>query len=185
MDHRSLGASLGVQCCAMVVQKATLRADEMPDLLTNPNEIVSGLKRVLSRTHAGVALAGAAIIEQGLERALRSRMRKLSHAERGRLFEGYGPLSTFSAKIDVVFALALIDREIYDRLNVVRKVRNKFAHSVNTLSFASPEIAALLFNLQPSSEEQADLESFYLSQLSHIGSHLESVEAAKPLPTEG
>ncbi len=157
----------------------------MPDLHTNAGEIVSGLKRVLSRTHAGVALAGAAIIEQGLERVLLSRMRKLNRAKRDRLFEGYGPLSTFSAKIDVAFALGLIDPGIYDRLTVVRKVRNKFAHSVSTLGFDSPEIAALLLNLHPSNQEQTDLENFYLSQLSYIASHLESVETSKSLPTEG
>jgi hypothetical protein len=46
-----------------------------------------------------------------------------------KLFEGFGPLSTFSAKIEFAFALGLLPRHVHTDLRTIKKVRNLFAHA--------------------------------------------------------
>lgn len=66
-------------------------------------------------------------------------MRKLSGKITKRLFSG--PLSSFAAKIDLVYALNLIEHETHDDLRVLLTIRNTFAHTMDFLDFSSPSIA--------------------------------------------
>jgi len=75
-----------------------------------------------------VALTVGARLDAALEGALLAKMRKLSEAQRTNLFDGYGPLSSFAAKIDVGYALNNFDDALYADLTVIRKIRNAFAH---------------------------------------------------------
>ena len=75
-----------------------------------------------------IALTVGARLDAALERALLAKMRKLSEAQRTTLFDGYGPLSSFAAKIDVGYALNIFDDALYADLTVIRKIRNVFAH---------------------------------------------------------
>ena len=75
-----------------------------------------------------IALTVGARLDAALERALLAKMRKLSEAQRTNLFDGYGPLSSFAAKIDVAYALNIFDDALYADLTVIRKIRNAFAH---------------------------------------------------------
>ena len=75
-----------------------------------------------------IALTVGARLDAALERALLAKMRELSEAQRTNLFEGYGPLSSFAAKIDVAYALNIFDGALYADLIVIRKIRNAFAH---------------------------------------------------------
>ncbi len=51
------------------------------------------------------------------------------------IFDGYGPLSTFNAKIDIIFRLGLISKTFKTDLHRVRKIRNHFAHNTGIISF--------------------------------------------------
>jgi len=46
------------------------------------------------------------------------------------LLENDGPLSTFSAKINMAYRLGLIDNSFSRSLHLIRKIRNNFAHEV-------------------------------------------------------
>lgn len=50
---------------------------------------------------------------------------------RSSLFSSNGPFSTFSAKLNAAFCAGWIDRDVYADLRVIRKMRNKFAHSID------------------------------------------------------
>jgi mannitol operon repressor len=52
------------------------------------------------------------------------------------------PLSTFSARIRGAYCLGLISKDEYHDLNIVRKIRNKFAHRLHDLSFDDQEIVS-------------------------------------------
>src|SRR5579862_7756007 len=55
------------------------------------------------------------------------------------LFEGYGPLATFSAKIAVGTVLGLINKDMRHDLGIIKRMRNGSAHSYLPVSFdASP-----------------------------------------------
>lgn len=63
------------------------------------------------------------------------------------LFTGYGPLSSFSAKIGMAFALGLINQDMKADLNYIRKVRNHFAHHPAETSFDVSPVRELCSNL--------------------------------------
>jgi DNA-binding MltR family transcriptional regulator len=52
------------------------------------------------------------------------------------------PLSTFSARIKAAYCLGLIGKNIYDDLEAIRKIRNKFAHKMHGYTFDEPEIVS-------------------------------------------
>jgi len=51
-------------------------------------------------------------------------------SSRDDLLDGEGPLSTFSAKINMSYRLGLIDSHLAHALHLIRKIRNTFAHEV-------------------------------------------------------
>lgn len=62
-----------------------------------------------------------------------------------RLFRKSGPLSSFSAKIDLARLLAMTSSAIHSDLHILRDIRNEFAHSVLDknlipLTFQTPRI---------------------------------------------
>jgi hypothetical protein len=59
-----------------------------------------------------------------------------------RPFDGQGPLSTFSAKIDVAHAFEIIGDDEVSDFHAIRNIRNAFAHTTVPLHFDSPEIAS-------------------------------------------
>lgn len=54
-----------------------------------------------------------------------------SEKEDKELFSGYGPLSTFSSKIVLSYRLGLISNYEYKTLQIIRKIRNSFAHDIS------------------------------------------------------
>jgi hypothetical protein len=44
------------------------------------------------------------------------------------LFSGYGPLATFAAKGSLCYALGFIDEAVFRDLEIIRRIRNRFAH---------------------------------------------------------
>jgi DNA-binding MltR family transcriptional regulator len=58
------------------------------------------------------------------------------------IFSAYGPLGSFSAKIDMSYCLGFISNGDHAELHRVRRIRNEFAHSLDTsLSFSSQPIS--------------------------------------------
>ena len=47
-----------------------------------------------------------------------------------KLISGNGPLSSFSARIDLLMAFGFISEEVYKDLHLVRRIRNRFAHEL-------------------------------------------------------
>jgi hypothetical protein len=96
-----------------------------------------------SQAHAGGAIFGAALVEAELERLLLAYMPTVSNNLARRIFEGFGPLNTFSAKIDISRALGLIDDDTHRELGAVQAIRNAYAHPKERLQFHSAKIEDL------------------------------------------
>jgi DNA-binding MltR family transcriptional regulator len=60
------------------------------------------------------------------------------------LFQGYAPLATFSAKIQLTFALGLLPRKTRDKIEVIRRLRNDFAHQWGPIDFTDERCAGRL-----------------------------------------
>jgi DNA-binding MltR family transcriptional regulator len=104
-------------------------------------ELVQELENQSDR---GAAIVGVAWVEEALVAAIHSFLDKHEKSWK-RLFDRSGPLSTFSAKIDMARLLSMTSDAIYSDLHMLRGVRNDFAHSVLgkdnvPLTFATPDI---------------------------------------------
>jgi len=97
---------------------------------------------------AGVHLEG--VLREALKPLLRDRRIKKKDTIHGRLFDAFRPLSTFSGRIDMAYALFLIGDHTHHDLDLIRKIRNAFSHfnerdppGKQLIRFESDEIAEL------------------------------------------
>lgn len=120
-------------------------------------------ERLSKSRHPGVALVSAASLDRTLEGALRTKMNTLNSELAGRLFGDTRPLGNFSAKIDLAFALGLIDSDNYKRLTTIRKIRNVFAHADDFVDFHTPAIQNLLLKLTDEASVKSNPETAFLS----------------------
>lgn len=52
-----------------------------------------------------------------------------------KIFEGNGPLNTFSSKITIAYQLGLISKKEYKIIDTIRSIRNIFAHQIVQCDF--------------------------------------------------
>lgn len=95
-----------------------------------------GYKRLMAlieemegQTDRGVAIVGAAWVEEGLLVAIESFLHSEPQPWK-RLFDVSGPMSSLSAKIDLARLLGMISKVIWSDLHIIRDIRNEFAHHI-------------------------------------------------------
>ena len=62
--------------------------------------------------------------------------------------DGHGPLGTFAARINTTHCLGLLSEDEYSDLNIIRRIRNDFAHKLVGLTFEYQSIADRCRNLK-------------------------------------
>jgi len=72
------------------------------------------------------------------------------------LFGAMRPLGTFSARIDMAFAMGLIGPAGRRDLHLIRKIRNDFGHVAGFLDFSQPGIASRCLELRHNIKDAAD-----------------------------
>jgi hypothetical protein len=94
------------------------------------------------RSDTEAAVVAATYLEDRLSFTIKSRFVKLpesgdtsKHLTEAALFQGYGPLASFYAKIDIGFALGLYDNARRIDLHLIRSIRNDFAHAIEPMTF--------------------------------------------------
>jgi DNA-binding MltR family transcriptional regulator len=87
-----------------------------------------------------VAIVGAAYLDTVLELLLRNFLVEDENAL-GKLFDQDRPLSTFSARINMSYCLGLLTRSEYRELDLIRQIRNHFAHQLHGVAFDDPVIS--------------------------------------------
>lgn len=86
----------------------------------------------------GAVLLGAARLDVALEKLLKSVMAPHPGGD-DNLFQPDRPLGSFSTKIALAFRLSLIEKPVEHALQMIRKVRNDYAHSFEDASLAQQE----------------------------------------------
>jgi hypothetical protein len=95
-----------------------------------------------------MVLSMAAFLEDTLGRILLAYLRDCK-ATRD-LVEGFNaPLGTLSARIRAAYSFGLIEESTFKDLEILRRIRNHFAHDWEGVSLQRNDIAALLGQLQP------------------------------------
>jgi DNA-binding MltR family transcriptional regulator len=90
------------------------------------------LDELEAQTDRGSALVAAAFLDDILEGTLRAHFLD-APKQVGELLDG--PLSSFAARTKLAYCMGLIGRTIFDDLNVIREIRNDFAHHHEPISF--------------------------------------------------
>jgi hypothetical protein len=86
------------------------------------------------------AILGAAFVEFHLERAIRRRLPRNDDVTWKELITDKGPLGTLSMKIMMGHALRIYGDDLRDNLDIMRAVRNVFAHAKKLLQFNNEKI---------------------------------------------
>ncbi len=62
------------------------------------------------------------------------------------MFQSTGPLGPFASKIRLAYLMGLISQELYKNLEIMREIRNRFAHETEVGHFDHPEISSRCHN---------------------------------------
>jgi hypothetical protein len=127
---------------------------------------------MLEERGRGAVLVGVARVDAALEHLLQAVMSPATAKSDG-LFLPERPLGSIGAKVALASRLGLIDNSVERALNVLRKLRNAFAHSAESASLGDPAHSSRL------AEVYAD------ARTNPLWSPLETVLAAQPPSAHG
>lgn len=116
-------------------------------LLTTAEDLAKFVDELRRESDRGLPLVATALIDQLLRDSLRAIF--CENGSPSKLLDGSNaPLGTFSSRIDACFALGLIDQFEYGEINLLRKVRNEFAHARHGINFETSKIQGLCSSLK-------------------------------------
>jgi hypothetical protein len=91
-----------------------------------------------------VAILGAVLVEHELESSLRRKLPRKDDETWRDMLDERGPFSTFSRKIMAGHAMRIYDEAFQTNLDIIRVIRNAFAHSKRVIDFNHPLVIAQL-----------------------------------------
>ncbi|MBI4686070.1 MAG: hypothetical protein HY755_12875 [Nitrospirae bacterium] len=91
------------------------------------------IAKLATESERAAVVLGTARLDYALEKLLKSILRS-NPGGNDSLFSADQPLSSFAAKIALSYRLGLIDSDFEHALQMIRKIRNAFAHSIDTES---------------------------------------------------
>jgi DNA-binding MltR family transcriptional regulator len=101
-------------------------------------------RELAKQTDRGVAIIGAAIIEDELKRLIIRSFANTNNKVRG-MFDPDGAMGAFGSQTTLAYAMGLVSQSLYVDLNLIREIRNKFAHRVHfARSEKDPEVLVTL-----------------------------------------
>lgn len=101
-------------------------------------EFRSLLEVVSKESDRGAVLVYASMLDELLRRSIQVRL--VQHKDTPKLTDGFNaPLGSFGARTLAALALGVISDDEYEELQLIRKIRNDFAHSM-TMSFKEPSV---------------------------------------------
>lgn len=99
------------------------------------NEMVGAFHKESDR---GAAILAGSFLEHYLGLFLRSKI--LDEKIADKLFDAMGPLASFSQRIAIAYAFGFIDKQQHADLDLIRKIRNHFAHNPLNGTFSDNEV---------------------------------------------
>lgn len=105
-----------------------------------------------------VALIAATILENRLERIILDRFIDDKKIVK-KITEFQGLMGSFSAKIDLSYMLGIYSKPAYNEMNIIRRIRNEFAHDLSVVDFRTHKIFEKVKSLKLVHEYVADPET--------------------------
>ena len=112
------------------------------------NDLPTMEQEFYGESDRAVALLQGAALGISLQAAILKKMRtNLTTEDEKKLFEGNGPISTFSARILIGFALNAFGKKTRHDLDLIRELRNAFAHVRKPMKFDTPQVSDMCSGL--------------------------------------
>jgi DNA-binding MltR family transcriptional regulator len=101
-----------------------------------PSDLTAAIDSLKRESDRGAAVLAASLVENALGLFLERHCRQHvgSNAAK-KLFDSNGPIATFSQRTLVATAFGLIEKADQEQLNLIREIRNHFAHHPLEASF--------------------------------------------------
>ncbi|WCO03518.1 MltR family transcriptional regulator [Psychroserpens ponticola] len=126
--------------------------DEFKKRLKDFTKLRSELTKESDR---GMSLYATAYIDKKLEILLKKKLIG-SNKHLKEIFSFNGPVGTFSSKIKLAYSIGLIDKVIMSDINILRQIRNEFAHSEKNISFETDSIRKSCNKLKTKSSDDME-----------------------------
>lgn len=94
------------------------------------------MDKLLSESARGAILIGASHVEEALTDYVKAIMPSGNKSYQNKMLAYPGPLSSFSAKIELLYAFRYLNETTYRSLNALRKIRNEAAHNLKEFTIA-------------------------------------------------
>ncbi|WP_038176180.1 MltR family transcriptional regulator [Vibrio pacinii] len=100
----------------------------------------------IEESDRGVVITSVADVENLLDKMLKLVFthNNVSNKRIKSMFDASGPLSTFSSKYQMLYAFGYIRHDNYTDLELLKKLRNKLAHTTGLIRLESEEVAQIL-----------------------------------------
>jgi hypothetical protein len=129
------------QMASKGVKKETLHTLSRQPLLGG--DLEPYMKVISGESDRACALVASSFVEHSLVNLLRAALIELTESEDSDLFVTKGAvLGNFAGRIDIAYALGITSKEQTSDLDIVRTIRNAFAHAVKAITFADPLVKA-------------------------------------------
>jgi DNA-binding MltR family transcriptional regulator len=136
----------------------------------------------------GGAMVAAAFLDDFLQRLICRHFVELSTSETASLFEPERPLGSLSSKIKIARALGIFGPKTAHDLNIMREIRNAFAHGLRKMNFETREVKQLLMSLYCI----RDIENFrrlsprklFFEATAMLSTHLDQKAVSSPIKRE-
>ncbi len=123
-----------------------MTSESLQDLLLrspNKKELRELYHEINTGTDRSAVIVTGIFVENALREAITARLHRLTKKQLSQLFEGTAPLTSFSSKIRIGYALGVFENQARDNLDLIRRIRNAFAHARRPISFRSHQVIAL------------------------------------------
>ena len=116
------------------------------ELETFAEEANVAIKQLMEESDRGAVLVGVAYLDDLLLRLFKRMLLDKTLSEE--LFGGSGPLSNLSGRIKVAYCLGWIGPATFRDLDLLRRIRNDFAHLHKPITFTDPSVQSRCRDLE-------------------------------------
>jgi len=163
----------------------------MEPVSLSQEEWTSFFEELKKESDRAAAILVAAYIDSLLRAKLETLFCKGNAEVRRKLFDdSQGAFATFSAKIDAAYCLGWLEPNVFHDIELIRRIRNQFAHRIHGITLEEPKIKALVSKLRVPQQLFYDWGQVKLGTLKDqtgivlfTGQPDDNVENASDLPT--
>lgn len=96
----------------------------------------------------GYCLLVSSLLENAVDGVLTVQISHFASKEREAFFDSHGAAGAFSRKIALLHAFKIVGKVTRRNLDIIREIRNAFAHGKVPLTFETPEVKAMCDELK-------------------------------------